>query len=144
MRAAHHLRVILSYVNCGLDPKVSVEFLVGRQNPDGGWPYVRGKSWTEPTAYSVLSLLASGERDASRRGLEWLAANQRRDGGWAPQAAVDQTSWVTGLVALLPPSAIGPARHAGAIQWLMGTTGQESTVEYRLRQWLLGNRPPDE
>jgi hypothetical protein len=123
---------------------MSIDALVSKQNPDGGWSYVRGKSWTEPTVFAVMALLAAGERDAADRGLRWLAASQRRDGGWAPQPGVDQSTWVTGLVALLPPGAVGSSRHAAAINWLMGTSGLETSFEYRMREWLLGNRRLDE
>jgi hypothetical protein len=123
---------------------MSMEALVSKQNPDGGWPYRRGQSWTEPTVYALMALLAAGEKQAAGRGLRWLMATQRRDGGWAPQAGVDQSTWVTGLVALLPPETVGNSRHAGAIRWLTGTSGQETSFEYRLREWLLGNSPADE
>jgi hypothetical protein len=118
---------------------MSIENLISKQNPDGGWPYVRGKSWTEPTVYAIMALLGSGEKTAAERGLRWLRNTQRSDGGWAPQAGIDQSNWTTGLAALLPPEALEPRRHAAAIQWLMGTTGRESSFEYRLREWLLGN-----
>jgi len=124
---------------------MSIEALVSRQNPDGGWPYLRGSSWTEPTVYAVMSLLAAGRADAAARGLRWLAAAQRRDGGWPPQPSVDESAWVTGLVALLPPGrSLAPAAHAAAIRWLAGTVGRESTIEYRVREWLLGNPIPAE
>jgi hypothetical protein len=52
---------------------------------------------------------------------------------------------VTALVALLPPEQLGASAHARAIAWLLGTTGRESTLTYRLREWLLGNpRPPEQ
>jgi hypothetical protein len=122
---------------------MSIELLVSRQNPDGGWPYLRGHSWTEPTVYAVMALLAAGRSDAASRGLRWLAAAQRRDGGWAPQPAVDESTWVTGLLALLPAGeAISAASHAAAIRWLMGTVGHESTAGYRVREWLLGHAIP--
>src|SRR4051812_33020432 len=118
---------------------MSIDTLIRKQNRDGGWPYVRGNSWTEPTAYAVMSLLAAGEREPAQRGIAWLHRTQRADGGWSPRADVDESNWTTSLAALLPPEALGPQSHAGAIQWLMGTTGFESSFEFRLRQWLLGN-----
>jgi hypothetical protein len=122
---------------------MSIELLISRQNPDGGWPYLRGESWTEPTVYAVMAVLAAGGTASASRGMRWLAAAQRRDGGWAPQPAVDQSTWVTGLLALLPiGDAISATSHAGAIRWLMGTVGHESTLEYRVREWLLGNAIP--
>jgi hypothetical protein len=118
---------------------MSIETLITKQNTDGGWPYIRGASSTEPTVYAVMALLAAGERDRAGLGLRWLRGTQRRDGGWAPQAGVDQSNWTTALVALLPPEVVGVRFHASAIEWLMGTIGHESSFEYRLREWLLGN-----
>jgi hypothetical protein len=123
---------------------MSIEKLISKQNSDGGWPYVRGKSWTEPTVYAVMSLLAARERDAAQRGIEWLRKTQRPDGGWRPREDVDESNWTTGLAALLPPEALGAAAHRGAITWLMGTTGFETSFNFRLREWLLGNRRPSE
>lgn len=89
---------------------------------------------------AVLALLAAGEREASGRGIAWLRATQHEDGGWGPQPVVDQSNWTTALVALLPPADLGPKQHGGAIEWLMGTTGHETSFDYRLREWLLGRR----
>jgi len=124
---------------------MTFENLAGKQNPDGGWPYVRGVSWTEPTVYSVLAMLAAGENESASRGIGWLRRMARSDGGYSPQAGVAESTWVTALVALLPPEKLGQVAHERAIQWLLGTTGNESTKIYRLRQWLLGvPRPKDQ
>jgi len=120
---------------------MNVETLAGKQNPDGGWPYVRGASWTEPTVYAILAMLAAGEKEPAARGIRWLSRVARRDGGFAPQAGVADSTWVTALVALLPPEELG-ASHPRAIQWLTNTTGNESTAVYRLRQWMLGAPQP--
>lgn len=117
---------------------MSLEGLLSKQNPDGGWPYHRGNSWTEPTVYAVAALLAAGENTPAGHGLSWLAAAQRADGGWAPQPGVEESTWVTGLVALLPLASVGAARHQAAIDWLMGSVGRESTLAYRVREFLLG------
>ena len=124
---------------------MTIDFLASMQNPDGGWPYVRGASWTEPTVYSVLAMLAAGESECAGRGVQWLRRVVRPDGGFAPQAGVEESTWVTALVALLPPDQLGKAAHQRAIRWLLSTTGSESTAVYRLREWLLGNpRPPEQ
>ena len=124
---------------------MTIGILASKQNRDGGWPYVRGSSWTEPTAYAVLALLAAGETEPAKRGLRWILATGRPEGGWPPQAGVDESTWVTALVALLPPEHLGASAHARAIAWLLETTGRESTLTYRLREWLLGNpRPPEQ
>ena len=110
------------------------------QNRDGGWPYRKGGgSSTEPT---VLALLAQSVDPADpqsvERGLAWLRATQRQDGGWPPQPQVSQSTWVTALVALVPRDALGASRYARAIDWLMGQTGREASLAYKLRNELLG------
>lgn len=117
---------------------MKITFLVEKQNPDGGWPYVRGVSWTEPTAYAVMALLAAGENGAAEGGLRWLRATQRSDGGWAPHRAVGRSTWVTAVAALMPPERLGREAHARGIAWLVNTTGGESAPVYRFREWLLG------
>ncbi|HTX37775.1 MAG TPA: prenyltransferase/squalene oxidase repeat-containing protein [Bryobacteraceae bacterium] len=121
-----------------------IENLLERQNPDGGWPYSHGGSWTEPTVYAILASLAAGERDAADRGMRWIVSARRPDGGWAPCGGVDQSTWVTGLVALLPPERLGRPYYEEAVRWLLRTTGEESAFSYRLREFLLGNSPPPE
>jgi hypothetical protein len=123
---------------------MNIDALASKQNPDGGWPYVRGASWTEPTVYSVLAMLAAGEKECAGRGLQWIRRVERADGGFPPQAGVEESSWVTALVALLPEDELGVAAHRRAIGWLLRVTGSESTAVYHLRQWLLGNGLPPE
>jgi hypothetical protein len=121
---------------------MTIELLAGRQNPDGGWPYVRGASWTEPTVYAILAMLAAGENECAGRGLAWIRRVARPDGSFSPKSGVEESSWVTALVALLPADQLGAEIHRRAIRWLLHTTGSESTRVYRLRQLLLGNPVP--
>ena len=118
---------------------MSVEALIGKQNPDGGWPYRRGASWAEPTVYAVLSLLDGGQSAPAARGIAWLKSLERSDGGWPPCAQVDESCWTTALVALIPQDALGEGAHRRAINWLVGATGEESTFLHPLREWLLGH-----
>ncbi|MEZ5124432.1 MAG: squalene--hopene cyclase [Solirubrobacterales bacterium] len=73
----------------------AVDWLAAHQNGDGGWgedprSYVdpawvgRGASTASQTAWALLALAAAGERDGevAQRGVAWLAATQRPDGGW--------------------------------------------------------------
>jgi squalene cyclase len=112
--------------------------LTARQNQDGGWPYARGVSCTEPTAYALLALVASGDTTSAnvKSGYDWLARYQRSDGGWAPRPQVDQSTWVTALVMLLPDDAASLRREAG-LQWLVTKTGRESSWLEGLRSVLL-------
>jgi len=121
---------------------MSLDRIAQNQNPDGGWPYRHGASWTEPTAYAVLAFLAAGDATRAQRGIGWLKRMRRSDGGWPACAGVDESGWTTALVALVPPERLGWEEHRGAIRWLLGTTGEESNWVYRLREYLSGNAPP--
>ena len=72
-----------------------VQWLIERQNSDGGWgescasyvdPAFRGKGPSTPsqTAWALLSLLASGDgsHPAAQRGISYLVRNQKVDGSW--------------------------------------------------------------
>ncbi|MEH2416276.1 squalene--hopene cyclase [Nostoc sp.] len=89
-----------------IDPqrhKLSIErgaaWLVGCQNPDGGWgetcrsyddPSLKGKgnSTASQTAWALIGLLAAGEAtgklalDVIERGIDYLVATQQPDGTW--------------------------------------------------------------
>ena len=115
--------------------------IIGLQNHDGGWPYRKGGgSWTEPTVFALLAQsVEKGDPQSVDRGLTWLRAAQRQDGGWPPRPSVAQSTWVTSVVALLPRDAIGLSHHAGAVDWLMGQTGRETSFAYKLRSELMGD-----
>jgi len=124
---------------------MAIDFLLKKQNPDGGWPYLHGGSWTEPTVYAVLALTALGERAQSKRGLDWMLRTQNADGGWASRPGAGESSWVTAVAALVPAERIGLTVHSKAIDWLMSIKGEDTTALYSLRQWLLGrSRSADE
>ena len=120
-------------------------FLLASQNPDGGWPYQRGgPSWTEPTAYALLALVAQGSvAEPVKRGLRWLDAAQRPDGGWPPQPAVRQSAWVTAVAALLGPAALGRDAYQRGIQWIVEQTGADTNFLSRVRQFLTGQSQTD-
>ncbi len=114
--------------------------LLAAQNPDGGWGYQGGSSWTEPAAYALLALAGQPEAaPASDRARRWLAGNQRADGGFAPRPSVEESTWVTAL-AILAGAATGDAGRR-AVEWLLAESGEESTFIYRLRQWMNNARP---
>ena len=80
----------------------AVDWLLQRQNPDGGWgescaSYMdpslagQGPSTASQTAWALLALMAAGEweRHAVHRGLRWLTDTQLPDGTW-------EEPWFTG------------------------------------------------
>ncbi len=115
-----------------------------KQNPDGGWGYGRGTSWTEPTAFALLAQAAAGtgnlDRQVFGRGLRFLGTLQNPDGGWRPQAAVAESTWITSVVSLLPEEMLGPKRVEQARMWLASQTGMESGWRWKLSQRMAGNK----
>jgi hypothetical protein len=115
--------------------------LLAAANPDGGWGYQSGSSWTEPTAYALLALDGqSGAGPDIERARNWiLHRNQRSDGGFAPRPSVEESTWVTALAVLA--GACGRDAEHRAVEWLLVQTGQESTFLFRLRKWMNSTRP---
>ncbi len=73
----------------------AVQWLQAHQNADGGWgetclsyvdPSLRGQgaSTASQTSWALVGLIAAGEAesDSARRGVEFLLARERPDGGW--------------------------------------------------------------
>jgi len=86
-------------IAAGVDPsrrciRRAVRWLEAHQNEDGGWGedprsyddpawIGRGPSTASQTAWALLALHAAGERsEVLARGVAWLVATQRADGGW--------------------------------------------------------------
>jgi Prenyltransferase and squalene oxidase repeat len=116
-----------------MNPRQSdvLRFLISRQNGDGGWGYQGRASWTEPTTLALLALSArEADAESFARGRRWLHALRRKDGGWAPHAAVEESTWVTAMAVL--------AGHAEGVDWLLRQTGRESTAFERIRQRFVG------
>jgi len=91
--------VLPGLIAAGVDPsreciRRAVRWLEKHQNEDGGWGedprsyddpkwIGRGPSTASQTAWALLALHAAGERSqAVARGVAWLVATQRSDGGW--------------------------------------------------------------
>ena len=118
-------------------------YLLSRQNEDGGWGYCGARSWTEPTAWALLALIASGNRGRPfERGYDWIRRHQRQDGGWSPSDEVRESTWVTSL-ALLVLTHSGDPLPDRAVEWLLGAGGRETSFTERLRARLKGEQASD-
>jgi squalene cyclase len=96
--------------------------LLASQNPDGGWPFVKGSSWTEPTALALLALRLHDRSPAvCQTAVLWLERRQNADGGWRPNDAVPTSTWVTCLGVLAVPNS---GERAG--DWLVAHVHHKS------------------
>ena len=107
-----------------------IDRLLSMQNRDGGWPYVSGKSWTEPTALAILALQSARCPIRSlERARSWLKMTQRRDGGWPPTLNIPQSTSVTSaaVLASLKTPGFEEQAHQGLI-WILSQTGAHETL----------------
>jgi len=99
--------------------------LIQAQNINGGWGYNGNSWWTEPTALAILALHASGCKGTPYdRGCGWLAAAQRKDGGWSPHLTVHESTWVTSLAFLALAGSSVRFNEKAAIEWLKRSVNQ--------------------
>jgi hypothetical protein len=85
------------------EAQILADRLAACQNPDGGWPYGRGSSWAEPTAFAVLALQETQFPAISpvlKRALAWLLHAQTPSGGWTPTLRVPECTSVTSVATL--------------------------------------------
>lgn len=77
-------------------PAAAVDFLVGAQCPDGGFPLTFGASTcasdVDATAYVVQALLAESRTTDADEALTWLAAQQRSNGGFGGNGPTTATN----------------------------------------------------
>ena len=99
----------------GLPPALSCpscrsKFCAGKQNR-GRRLAVRPRRHRGPSRPSMPSWRCWRRANrAARRGLRWLRATSGRTAAGLRCAGVDQSTWVTALVALLPPEQLGARR----------------------------------
>ncbi|MBI2685861.1 MAG: terpene cyclase/mutase family protein [Acidobacteria bacterium] len=119
--------------------------LLDAQNADGGWgAQAGGRSWTETTAWALLSLHG---RDAKpgviEKGLAWLRGSQLPEGGWAAAPGIGEKCWVTAVAALLPPALLGVDVHGRAMAAVRAGAEKLPDRVERVRRWMLGQKPAE-
>src|SRR5487761_2395784 len=116
--------------------------LLDIQQNDGGWAYRTNSSWTEPTCYSIMALRsAGGPEQAICRACEWLARRQRRDGGWSPGLAVEQSTHVTSLAILALSNLTGYEDTVErGVHWVLRQAGAETSLWARMARRVMGTR----
>lgn len=125
-------------IQLGENAPASIDYLVERQELDGGWGYRPGSSWVEPTALSLISLGRRSEFPAVvSRGVCWLHNIRLSDGSWPALAGVEISAGATApaVIALLDhdPESVS----SKSIDWLLSTGAQENSLLVRLRRFLV-------
>jgi hypothetical protein len=115
---------ILAVSRHGKVPVPAVNFLVRTECEDGGFPlYFAQKTCVsdpDATGMDVQALLAAGRPIAASRGLRWLAATQRSNGGFASSATSAPNANSTGLAGEAFAAASWRHRAALASAFLRG------------------------
>ena len=126
------------------------EFLITKQNSDGGWGYrPAAPSAVEATAWALAALLSLCRTpplaEVCARARDWLLQAQRADGSWPPFSGQPQGCWATSLAsqALYLQGGAQNAVERG-LHWLLNAWPAEGTVWWRLRQALLPSRVADQ
>jgi hypothetical protein len=106
--AAQALAIMAKQVSWESVPVISLTWLKGQQNPDGGWGAVPGQaSDTESTALSIQALIAAGEPSSSqpvRDAVAYLHERHTEDAGFGSSilaSASDPASTSQAIQALL-------------------------------------------
>lgn len=117
--------------------------LIDSRNADGGWPFRRGNSWTEPTALGLLALRTTGVSSKTRASsASWLSNRQTKDGGWPPGGTVSESTWVTSLALLALADERGYSEGCPkAVAWLLRHVYPEQAGLQSLLQRTLGFAP---
>ena len=117
--------------------------LLSARNADGGWPFRKGSSWTEPTALALLALQSANDPgDARSLAASWVARRQSADGGWPPCLTVPTSTWVTSLALLALAQEPTYSRGSpGGLRWLLSHTYPDLPVFQRLLQRGFGFTP---
>ncbi|MFG2907428.1 prenyltransferase/squalene oxidase repeat-containing protein [Kitasatospora sp. NPDC048286] len=95
------LALIALHRTSGDAPTAAVDFLANSQCADGGFPISFGQPTCagdpDATALAVQALAATGRTAKANTGLDWLAAHQNADGGFAAAGATTSNANTTGL-----------------------------------------------
>nr|WP_042188621.1 prenyltransferase/squalene oxidase repeat-containing protein [Kibdelosporangium sp. MJ126-NF4]CEL18352.1 hypothetical protein [Kibdelosporangium sp. MJ126-NF4]CTQ97837.1 hypothetical protein [Kibdelosporangium sp. MJ126-NF4] len=97
-------------------PSAAVDFAVGTQCPDGGFPIVLSaptcQSDTDATAMVTQALLATGRTTDAQEGLAWLISKQQANGGISATQGDPATQPNTNTTGLAAQALKAGGRHA--------------------------------
>ena len=91
-------------------------------------------------ALLALACEAGVSSEVANKAVRWLRSMQRADGGFAPRPGVEESTWVTSLVLLLPPSLLSRLNAYAALGWILSETGRESGWLQRMRVAMLSGQ----
>jgi prenyltransferase/squalene oxidase-like repeat protein len=120
-----------------------VPFLLGAQNPDGGFGFRPGaESRVEPTCWAVRALQNAREQiapESLQSARKYLLSSQLADGSWPAVAGNGEGSWVTSLAcSVLSVASEGESSVRAGLRWLCADYPRDSSPWRRLIGRLRG------
>ncbi|MFQ6051586.1 MAG: prenyltransferase/squalene oxidase repeat-containing protein [Candidatus Hydrothermarchaeota archaeon] len=105
--------------------------LIKRQNEDGGWAKVKGKSDTLVTAQVLMALLKSGKEDsdAVKKGIEYLKSKQNPDGSFEGEEGLKTGITANSVLALIEAGEKDTEYVRKGIEWLKRNQKEDGSWE---------------
>jgi hypothetical protein len=127
----------------------ALEFLVKKQNPDGGWGYREGgMSYTEPTAFGLLALFSPlgvaktnptpARVSAVTKALAWLRSTVLSSGAWGTFQGDEVSGWTTAPVLWALNLLLAKTELANQF-----VKPEDKDLRNRAREWLVKNSTPE-
>jgi Squalene-hopene cyclase N-terminal domain len=111
--------------------EAAIDLLLGAQNEDGGWGFVKGKrSNTESTSFALMALKSLHSKLFDRQmtaGQNWLVRHQRDDGSWPLNEETSKHgSWTTPIAVLALLSFQDQRQSISrAVKWILAQEGMK-------------------
>jgi hypothetical protein len=131
---------------CSFVQSFCIPFLLGAQNPDGGWGFEpNSESRVEPTCWAIRALCdcsQAASRESLKTAFDYLLYAQLKDGSWPAVGEGNSGCWVTSLACSVLSQDKNYSREVRAgSKWLCDDYPRDSTLWRRVLQYCRASEP---